>query len=113
MAIGVEDGQASNSKFIIKDSRTLGDQGISTHSTMLLSLLRTLTTWQVTTTTKLTLVVEVWVGGRGMFHGCVIDPKLMMIPKGIYFGLWGDVGIDDPQKNMFWVVSRFVGANIP
>ncbi len=44
MAIGVEDGQASNNKFISKDSRTLGGRGISTHSTMLLSLLRTVAT---------------------------------------------------------------------
>ncbi len=28
MATGVEDGQASNIKFINKDSRTLGDRGI-------------------------------------------------------------------------------------
>jgi len=41
----------------------------------------------VTTTTELALVVEVWVGGGGMFHGCVTDPGLMMIPEGIYFGL--------------------------
>jgi hypothetical protein len=41
MATGVVDGQASDSKFISKDSRTLGGQGISTHSTMLLSLLGT------------------------------------------------------------------------
>ncbi len=27
------------------------------------------------------------VGGGGTFHGCVIDPRLMMIPKEIYFGL--------------------------
>jgi hypothetical protein len=26
-------------------------------------------------------------GGGGTFHGCVTDPRLMMIPKGIYFGL--------------------------
>jgi len=80
----------SNSKFIIKDSRTLGGWGISTHSTMLLSLLGTVATWQMTTMIKLALVVEVWVGG-GTFHGCVTDPRLMMIPKGIYFGLWGDL----------------------
>ncbi len=41
----------------------------------------------MTTMTKLALVVKVWVGGGRMFHGCVIDPRLMMIPKGIYFGL--------------------------
>jgi hypothetical protein len=41
----------------------------------------------VTTMTKLALVAEVWVGGGGTFHGCVTDPRLMMIPKGIYFGL--------------------------
>jgi hypothetical protein len=45
----------------------------------------------VTTMTKLALVVMVWVGGGGTFHGCVTDPRLMMIPKGIYFGLWGDL----------------------
>jgi hypothetical protein len=47
--------------------------------------------WQVTTMTKLALVAVVWVGGGGTFHGCVTDPRLMMIPKGIYFGLWGDL----------------------
>jgi len=41
MATGLEDGQASDSKFIDKDSRTLGGRGISTHSTALLSLLGT------------------------------------------------------------------------
>ncbi len=41
MAIGVEDGQASDSKFISKDSRTVGGRRISTHSTMLLNLLGT------------------------------------------------------------------------
>jgi hypothetical protein len=66
-------------------------QGISSHSTMLLSLLGTVVAWQVTTMTKLALVVEVWVGGGGTFHGCVTYPRLMMIPKGIYFGLWGDL----------------------
>ncbi len=42
MATWVEDGQASDSKLISKDLRTLGGRGISTHSTMLLSLLGTL-----------------------------------------------------------------------
>ncbi len=41
MATWVEDGRASDNKFISKDSKTLGGQGISTHSTMLLSLLGT------------------------------------------------------------------------
>ncbi len=41
----------------------------------------------MTTMTKLALVAKVWVGGGGTFHGCVINPRLMMIPKGIYFGL--------------------------
>jgi len=41
MATWVEDGQASDSKFISKDSSTLGGPGISTHSTMLLNLLGT------------------------------------------------------------------------
>jgi len=90
MATWVEDGRASDSKFISKDSSTLDGRGISTHSTMLLNLLGTVTAWQVTTMTKLALVAEVWVGG-GTFHGCVTDPRLMMIPKGIYFGLWGDL----------------------
>ncbi len=44
MAKWVEDGQAANNKFISKDSRTMGGRGISTHSTMLLSLLGTITT---------------------------------------------------------------------
>jgi hypothetical protein len=43
----------------------------------------------VTTMTELALVTEVWVGGGGTFHGCVTDPRLMMIPQG--FGLWGDL----------------------
>jgi hypothetical protein len=47
--------------------------------------------------TKLALVTEVWVGGGGTFHGCVTDPRLMMIPQG----------------NLFWVVRRFVGADDP
>jgi len=42
MATWVEDGQASNSKLISKDLRTLGGRRIPTHSTMLLSLLGTL-----------------------------------------------------------------------
>ncbi len=91
MATRVENGQASNNKFISKDSRTLGGRWISTHSTMLLSLLRNVATWQVTTMTKLILVAEVRVGGGGTFHGCVTYPKLMMIPKGIYLGLWGSL----------------------
>jgi hypothetical protein len=44
MATGVEDGQALDRKFISKDSRTLGGRGISTHSTMLVSLLGTIAT---------------------------------------------------------------------
>jgi hypothetical protein len=76
---------------IIKDSRTLGGQGNSTHSTMLLNLLRIVAAWQVTTMTKLALVAKIWVGGRGTFHGCVTNLRLMMIPKGIYFGLWRDL----------------------
>jgi len=125
MATRDEDGRASNNKFISKDSRTLGGQRISTHSTMLLSLLGTVAAWQVTTMTKLVLVVEVWVGGRGTFHGCVTNPKLMMIPKGIYFGLWRDLwelmipkiiyfgllGADVPQENLFWVIRRFMGVD--
>ncbi len=80
-----------NSKFICKDSRTLGGRGISTHSTMVLSLLRIVVVWQVTTLTMLALVADVWVGGGGMFHGCFTNPRLMMIFKGIYFGLWKDL----------------------
>jgi hypothetical protein len=55
--------------------------GISTHSTMLLSLLQIVATWQVTTMTKLALVAMVWVGGGGTFHGCVTDPRLMRSPR--------------------------------
>ncbi len=43
MATWVEDGRASDSKFISKDSSTLDGRGISTHSTMLLNLLGTVT----------------------------------------------------------------------
>jgi hypothetical protein len=59
MATWVEDGQSSNNKFICKDLRTLGGRGISTHSAMQLSLLGTVVAWQVTTPTKLALVVDV------------------------------------------------------
>jgi hypothetical protein len=69
MVTGVEDGRASDDKFISKDSRTLGGRGISTHSTMLLSLLGTVAAWQVTTMTKLALVAEVWVEEEGLFMG--------------------------------------------
>ncbi len=38
----------------------------------------------------------------------VDDPQ-----KNLFWVVRRFVGVDDPQKNMFWVARRFVGANVP